>query len=401
MDEVMDYEPRVGVDFIYDYYSIIGADTEDTPDRIDEALIASLSEYHPDRVARAAAEFRTRAEHMVRIINDAKIILLDEDKRAEYNEILASWEGPISRDGTPILSIGSAMRAVMSRKGSDEVEAIFAGSQAEMTRVSRANASRRAMHARLLAAAEAVGSDDVAELRAALEEDLFVEESVLATTEAERSRLLGLPIDDSMRLAIGYAGSVTESIDGARTRVAEEHKRRVLGSVSTRLAILSGHSAGEPGEPGMELDTVTGLLPTYFEDQAKQVGELARQREEILLERLRIVEPTYPISEVQTELKPNFVVGVVGTNGESDEEHITWITFSYDPEQKNLVNYETPDELQVLLDRKDYEGAYLNGFNILTYDVLPHIEAHTLLSEVVRKHINLFHAEGDDQLALF
>ena len=401
MDEVMDYEPRVGVDFMYDYYEIIHTDRGADLATIEDAIISALSEYHPDRVARAAREFQTRAEHMVRVIGDAKIILTNEASRSEYDEILAAWEGPVSRDGTPILSIGAAMRAVMSRKGAEEVEAVFIESEERIAAALRVNPRRRALHTRLLAAAEASGSPDADELRAVLEEELLIEESVLAVAETDRSKLLGLPVDESHHLAIGHAGSVAEAIDGARTRVTEEHRRRVLGSVSTRLAILSGRSVEDAGGPGTELDTLTGALPDYFEAQAKQVGEIARLREEILLERLRIIEPEYPIPEVQTELHTNFVVGYIGTNQETKAEVATWIAFSYDPAEKRITNFELPEDIEDPLERRDFESVYLSGYNILTFPVTPHIDWRALLSEVVNKHIALYHTEQDDQLKLF
>jgi DnaJ-class molecular chaperone len=119
VEEVRSYEPRDGVDYLVDLYGVTGVPHDASPDDIKGALKERSLEYHPDRLTGLAPEFRVRAERMILLINRARVVLLDDEKRVAYDTILDSWEGPVSTDGTPVLDLAAAIRTVMGRHAPD------------------------------------------------------------------------------------------------------------------------------------------------------------------------------------------------------------------------------------------------------------------------------------------
>lgn len=397
-EEVRAYEPRDGVDYLVDLYGVTGVPHDAFMDDIRGALRDRSLEYHPDRLAGLAPEFRARGERMALLINRARVVLLDDEKRDEYDGILASWEGPISTDGTPILDLNAAVRTVMARHDPEEIETAFTAQYEQAAAAHKANPKRRVMHERMLAVAEAEGGEDVEELREALDEDLLAEEGALSLSAEERGRLLGLAGESLREPALGHAAQVRLAIEGARTVVAEEHQRRVLGGVSTRLALLAGDSASEGVAAGTSAEIVAsaGPLPRYFDDQAEQVAKIAERREEILTKRLEIFEPTYPMAEMQSEAQSGFVLGVINPDA---QDHTTWLAFTFDPDTLELTNFNTPDDLAELLTHDDFEQVYTNGYNIVTLRLKDHIEIRTLVTEASKKYLYKFYPDLQDQLA--
>jgi curved DNA-binding protein CbpA len=122
----MSYEPEEGVDYIIDLYAVAGAAPEADADALRRALNQRLVEYHPDRLEGLAPEFKSKGERMARLLNRARIVLLDPEKRQGYDEVMAEWEGPVSKDGTPIIRTDRYLQAEMENKTPEEIEGIFA-----------------------------------------------------------------------------------------------------------------------------------------------------------------------------------------------------------------------------------------------------------------------------------
>ena len=397
VEEVRAYEPREGVDYLVDLYGVTGVSRDAQPGDIKNALRDRSLEYHPDRLAGLAPEFRIRGERMALLINRARVVLLDDVRREEYDGILVSWEGPISTDGTPILDINATVRTVMSRHEPGEIEAVLTVQYEQAVTAHKANPKRRAMHERLLAAAEAEGGEDLEELQEALDEDLLAEEAALSLSAEERVRLLGLAGESFREPALGHSAQVRLAIEGARTSVAEEHQRRVLGGVSTRLALLAGEGVVEETNAVVAVEVVasTGHLPRYFEDQAARVAEIAERREEILAKRLEIFEPTYPMAEMQSEAKGGFVLGVINPDV---QDSTVWLNFTFDPDTLELTNFSTPDDIAELLEHEDFEQVYASGYNVVTFRLRDHIEIRTLVTEACKKYLYRFYPDLRDQI---
>lgn len=66
-----------------DYYDILEVSPEASIEEIKEAYKSKMLQWHPDRVP---PKLRLEAEEKSKQINAAKDILLDERKRAAYNQ---------------------------------------------------------------------------------------------------------------------------------------------------------------------------------------------------------------------------------------------------------------------------------------------------------------------------
>ena len=378
----MDYRPREGVDYLIDLYQIAAASQDAGLDEIKQALNARAREYYPDRLHGLAPEFQEKGERMARLLNRARTILLDQARRNDYDAILTTWEGPVSTDGTPVILLDDSIRAEMAMRTPEEIETVFAAQREQITNMVRHNPKQQAMLGRMLEAAE---GNDADEIREAYDAALVAEDQVLAIEEAERGRLVGLPKNKRYEVSLGHAEKVQLAIEDARSAQEEDHTRRALGGVSTKLALLAGE--GDMVTEAVDSIPAKGSLPYYFDEQATCITKIAAKREELLRKRLEVFWPTYPIAELQTNVHPNFVIGI---SADTDDDHYTWIAFNFDKEATTLTNIEIPEKIQELLDSRHLEEAYNNGFNILTFAVKEHIELNTLLEEAYNKHLQRY-----------
>jgi DnaJ family protein B protein 4 len=65
-------------------YSILEVNPNDTNDKIEEAWKFQIAAFHPDRFP--DGPLRRKAEERTKLINEARDILLDPDKRRRYDE---------------------------------------------------------------------------------------------------------------------------------------------------------------------------------------------------------------------------------------------------------------------------------------------------------------------------
>jgi hypothetical protein len=373
----MNYEPQEGVDYLIDLYQVAGISQDADAHAVRGVINSMLKEYHPDRLDGLAPEFRSKGERMSILLNRAKTILLDTEKREAYDQILTMWELPISNDGTPVVRINDIMRAEAAKKTSEELEAGFAKQSNEVAAMVKHNPAQQALLAKLY---EAASGEDADGLRGVYDAALFAEDQVLAIEEAERGQLLGLKANERYETSLGYADNTQRMIEGVREEQKQDYQRRALGGVGAQLALLAGET---PVDHARSILPAGSALPHYFDEQAKKVSEIATKREEILEKRLEIFEPDYPIAEVQLETQPRFVVGI-----KSEGERPTlWLGFCFDMDGPSLDNIELDSDIEQKLHDEHYGIVYGSGFNILTISPKDQIELKTLLDEACNKYI--------------
>lgn len=373
----MSYEPREGVDYIVDLYAVVRAAPESDTDELKRALHQRMAEYHPDRLEGLAPEFRSRGERMARLLNRAKVVLLDTERRQGYDEVLAEWEGPVSTDGTPIISMDRHLQAQMEDREPEEIESIFAEQAERIAAMSGYTPGRLSFLEKMVAQA---GEDIPDDLRAEYEDALLSYDRTLAIQEAERSGLLSLPDirQGGYRAGLDYLGDIAGEIEAARVTRKEEMRMRALGGVSTRLALLAGEEV-----EALSTDVVAASaveLPAYFDQQAEKILEIATKRQEVVEKRLANFHPVYPEAELQEgEAKPDLAIGI-------GEEKFKWFGVTFDHEASSANLQPIPDEVVELLDKGDYRAAIEDGFNVLTFAPLEQIDIKTQFLEAIEKH---------------
>lgn len=371
----MTYKPREGVDYLVDLYAVVGVEQNSKVDDLRTALKERAKEYHPDRLEGLAPEFQEKGERMAVLLNRAREILLNDNKREVYDGILADWNGPVSKDGTPIVSTARFFET--TGKSSDEIEDIFIDYVARIADMTGYSPSRLLF---LEALIEKSGREIPQELREQYEEALLQKDRTLAIEEAERSRLLGLPDIEEQRYtaALGYADEIVERIDNARETKAEQLRMLALGGVSTQLALLSGED--HEGTIAEAIDLVSVELPAYFEKQAAKVEAIARERDNLSDKRLENLLPKYPEDDMQTEFREDLIIGIKIKSG------VRWRGYRLDREEDAADPLDLPEQIEQMLDKEDFKTVISKGYGVLTVPIMEHIDPGDLIAVAIGKY---------------
>jgi len=379
----MSYTPQEGIDYITDYYAVIGVDQEADSEEVKRALNDSIREYHPDRLQGLAPEFRNKGEQMARILNKARGILLDADKRAEYDDILGSFDGPVSDTGTPTITITRHLQAELSLMSPDEVLAEMASGDERVELMAKSNEGMVALLEKLV---EQAGDDAPQDLLAQYDEALLTQDRNLAIKEAQRSDVLGLPALENRqyRASLEYAEDRQLAVEARKSEQLEATRQLVLGGAAARLALLAGETPAASTEVIAASDIT---LPGYFDIVAEQVTSIAAQRQSIIEKRLAIFQPTYPEADAQKEVQPQVLIGVGGRG------NFSWFCGVYEPDEQNVDFGSIPSAIADLLNKEDYRAVIESGYNIITFDALEQVDLHDQLGEALDKYITKYYPE--------
>ena len=381
----MEYEPIEGIDYLVDLYALADVDRTSEQTDIKDALNKRAMEYHPDRLEGLAPEFRSRGELVSKLLNRARVVLLDTYKRAEYDEILTTWEGPVSTSGIPVDTVTRMDGAELRGKSAEEMEAAFATKVLQLEALTGYNPRRLGLIERLI---EEEGDAAPEDMRDEYEDALLQRDRVLAVEEGIRSEVIGLPNLASRQYAasLEYSSQTRQRIEEAKTTKLEERRKLALGGVSTRLALLSGE---EPDSATIDLPVPTTIgLPDYFEQQAARVAKIAEEREGITDRRLKNFEPTYPEAELQTEQQENLILGI-----ETDGGH-TWFAMKLDSNTGNAEADELTAEVKDLLNNGEYKTVIQRNYGIVLVKQLEQVSILDLFGVAISKYTSKFKSTG-------
>lgn len=382
----MSYEPREGIDYIVDFYAVAGVELEADPSDINKAINKQMAQYHPDRLSGLAPEIQARGERISRLLNKARGILVDPEKRSQYDEIRTGWTGPLSKTGDPVITISRAVQAEMAMKSSEEVEQSFTDGDEQVDRLASYSQSRLDFLEKMMKVAGDNVPDD---LRQQYEEALLEYDRNLSIKEAQRGDLLGLADLSShgYRASLSYGEDKVLEIEAAKEVQLEELRAIAMGKTTRKLELLSG----EVKEPSAELvDLTTIQLPDYFGVVAEQVKSIAERRQTVAEKRLNNYQPIYPEAELQVEAKTFAAFGFTG------ESKTTWFSFSPDLDKGLFDAIATPDNIMALLQAGDYKAVIEKDFNVALLPVLEQLELMDLLNEGINKYVNKYYPDDDE-----
>jgi hypothetical protein len=378
----MTYEPREGVDYIVDFYALSEAERDASEEELKQALNSESMKYHPDRLMGTAREFREKGERIAVLLNRARAILLDAENRKKYDDILTTWDGPVSTDGTPIITAERQLEANLQEMSAEEVEAFFAEQAKRIVDITGYNPSRLNFLEKLV---EQAGNNVPEELRAEYEDALLQKDRALAIEERERSQVLGLPdIETQDYVAVlGYGEETSRKLEVARNKKKNELQGIALGDVSAALALTAGIVA--PQEERAVAQSGTSLeLPAYYDEQAAKVQEIASVRDDITEKRLGNFEPEYPKSELQTELNEDLIIGVA-----SGDKYV-WLGAKLDVETDSADFQEVAEEVKELLNLGDYKTVISDGNGVILVKQMEHIDIQDLLGVAIGKYTDKY-----------
>lgn len=383
---VMSYEPREGIDYIVDFYAVAGIEPEADGSYINKAINKQVAQYHPDRLVGLAPELQARGERMSRLLNKARGILVDPEKRSQYDEIRTGWTGPLSKTGDPVITVSRAVQAEMAMKSAEEVEQSFLDGDDQVDTLAKYSQSRLDFLEKMM---EAAGDNVPDDLRHQYEEALLEYDRNLSIKEAQRGDLLGLTdlSNKGYRASLSYGEDVVLEIEAAKDTQLEELRAIAMGKTARKLELLSGETAAASTEL---VDPATIRLPVYFETVAEQVKGIAEKRKSVAEKRLENYKPTYPEAELQADAKSFAAFGFLG------ESKTMWFSFSPDLDDGSFNAVATPDDVMELLQAGDYKAVIEKDFNVALLPVLEQLEMMDLLNEGINKYVSKYYPDDEE-----
>ena len=100
-------EPELGKDYLIDFYAILKVERDADAETIHGTYRKMARAYHTDQYQSLAPELKAQADQKMAVLNLAIEILLDPQKRQEYDAQLSEWKGPLSKTGVPIINLDS------------------------------------------------------------------------------------------------------------------------------------------------------------------------------------------------------------------------------------------------------------------------------------------------------
>lgn len=404
------YIPREGVDYIIDFYAIADIDREIAQENIHRSINSRLMEYHPDRVSGTAEEFQATAERMTIMLNRARIILEDPQKREEYDDILGSWEGPISKNGTPMYDVRASQLRELQAKSSDELHAhIEQQTEGVAALLGYSPEIIPKLRNRLRKFKDINPDDpDIDELVRELLDAISLEDSMLADKEVMYREVLGLgQLSGSAGLpGPRYLELTQQQLEEAAEVQADKEVDRLqleAGKIATRLLLLEhvDDSAQKmPEDPTTELiprESIRQNLQQHI-DKALEIGKARIELIEEIIENIPLI---YPELEIQAKNTDKLIICIDWVD--KDQEKLATLGLSKKTEDENgnrqsFHGFTISETSAKSLPIEPYQEAALKsenfrelieqGYNIVVFENYYRIDPVYLLEAVINRHLD-------------
>jgi len=386
--------------YLTDHYAILGVSRDADGDTLKAAHRKLVFDYHPDRYEHLAPEFKKLAERRIRHIQDAYDILSDPKSRAEFDYALDNWDGPVSRDGVPVVSLSwSSFDPLKLIHGMESNGILFEQAKA-MTGFSPE--AHEALE-RLYRSTEDPDSD----LVIAFKESLERRQTFLQVKEGLLRSEVGLPSDVERDVPQNYLEARTAEIEAARQSLGGALTNRLLDARSGRVPLLI-ESQGEEGKSKRDLKEVdeeaASLLVSSltekarqgFEERAEQLVVVASELAKVNEGLLSLVTGAY-----MPETDERFPKVVVVLS--SSERRAIALAFSIkkDGDTFSVVSDELPD-----IDAADAsalnafaEKSLKEGVNVIKLNVPEGLNLNAILEKVLNDHVGqLFNDVNTDRV---
>jgi curved DNA-binding protein CbpA len=377
------YTPQLGVDYVIDFYAVAGVENDAEANDINKAINKKLAQYHPDRLEGLAPELRARGEWMARLLNQARGILVDPEKRAQFNSILAGWDGPISKTGDPVITMEHEIQGRRRMMTPEELAAEFEDLDGRIDQHAKYSTDRIDF---LQGMIDDAGDNASEALRREYEAALLEYDRNLAIRESERADVVGIDIAAARYAAsLDYSDRATLQLMAAAESQLETLRSGALSATAQRLAILSGEDP-MPASGLVEAGAIQ--LPEYFGIVTEEVKDIAQKRQDIVEKRLANLQPVYPESELQAEAQP-YVTFSFSDDGQR------WLTFEPDLDNGSVNEVTPPEAVLEALRSSDYKVAIEQGYNVVIIPHLEQVDLNDLLNEALNKYVNKYYPDED------
>ena len=377
-------ESRLGVDYLVDWYAVLGVARDAEVEVIRTQCRALQHKYHPDRYERLAEEYKEAAGKRFVILTQAANVLLDADSRAAYDALLAEWKGPLSTNGHPIIVIGGPRMSPMRLLDANGEEA-----QREMQEKARQFSGFDEKTYRLLERLMSLPKPD-AETVEAYREALRRRSVSLELQEAflwEAAGFADRPIDNQAPRA--YLARVEEDVRAAREAIVPQVVSTLLALEGREVKLLG--SGGESTDATFDQSMVEQKREcalTRFDEVTALIRDKAVERQEVIEKRLDLLTGQY--APEQPQRFPRLVV--VLTQGGVDHLfpfRLKEVTAGEVPTIQGL-NQLAELGIDASIVEANVETLNAHGLNVIYLPLEEGIDILAQVTEVVTKHFEPF-----------
>lgn len=360
------FERQEGVHFLTDLYLVLGVERDADSEAIRTAYLQKAMQYHPDRYQGLAPEMKSKAEFQMRVLNRANDTLGNQKARELYDGVLASWEGPISEDGRPVIEL---TRMFYGAESSPQAQR-FAEMMAEI------GVGQIGFDEKMLEMAERIyeSTDHGEDAARLLDEQLRKKQLVINHREASLRSILGIEYSDQEYPSSDYLLESQEAVERGRNKiVAREEKSKVL----LEGGIMHLLTTGNVDADGQEMHVTLGNSTATYNERADEVLRLAKENVDIIEQRLRLVRGTY-IGEQENAFDK--IILQVTMNGQV-------IRMAFERRDTSMNKIELSED--VLAQAFTEEGAkkvYEEGFNVIAVTVPEGLPWLSVMEQVVTDH---------------
>ena len=364
--------------YLVDWYAFFGIERDADLESIKATCRRLIGLYHPDKYAHLAPEFAKQAERKQTLINEGQAILTDPEKRAAYDAQLASWDGPLSRDGVAIEVIGrepmSPLRLLQSvpKTLEDKMQALAMQASGYNSFMFEYLEKRATVDDKL-------PSEIDPELRLAYSAALAAKDIYLAMMEEGMARNIGMDIANGSSLKLGtvrHAEEIKSKLEAFETGLDDRLSQHLLGLSATDIKLLPGPGA-EPMEASPDnLARLREVGLKRFQALATRLRILSVERQAVIDERLKFMDAEYvivghPKAERLMVLLDAGELGPVGIGLQLEGDH--------------LVSEDLSDEeLRRLLSNPDQ--AVAEGWSVVRIKPLETVDPQEQIEEVANRH---------------
>jgi curved DNA-binding protein CbpA len=313
-----------GVDYIVDYYAVLGLTREATEADIQKALREKRSQYHPDRLVKAAPELQATAKDKMDLFARAEQVLLADGKE-RYDELLEGFDPElVSTNGLAIVSIGR--RRVVP-------DALVLGTLPDQSdSVSRAEQMLGYDESKLAELKALFEADpDNATIRKLYRDELNNKVGIMTIGEDAAWSAAGvLDQDASPAGMLPSPGQYVEAVAEAMAAVRDEelprqlasHRRALGAGVGEPRLLTAGGEAGADTPDEDHLERLTTAAQEAFDRRSGAILEAAERTQEAIAELVKLTEFEY-LADGPGSSPVEIVVA-------KDDEILTSLLASYD-----------------------------------------------------------------------
>lgn len=356
--------------YIVDYYAVLEISPGANANEIQAAYHKQQKEWHPDKYSILARQMHEKATQRSAVINEAYRILGDSESRKTYDLKLTDWKGPISKDGTPIITLGQyeGFGNLFSEVNNEE--------QAQLDKTIRQMSGYSPETLSFMETAIKADPDNLS-LRQAYSSALAQKSLYLRVKEGLFREHIGMGLEED--ISDGYLELTQGRVQKWREEKMEEARKiRFSLEVGSRLALPGGEDI-----PREDLINLTSEKLQAFEED---ISVLARQRADVAKKQLEHLPLTYwPEGQVRL---PKVAAGIVADN------KIRWFGFYLEgdsvkedssiPVNQLPETFEKESLLQSVIPFQSLIGK--EGFSIFTINYVEGLDLRSTLEYALEQH---------------